>query len=171
VYSASKTKAEKALWAAVESNKPPFQIASVLPSVNYGTRFRETGNSTADWIMSAYNANAVSDIPTENPMSQFPPQYFVNVSDTAKLHVAALIDPACNGERIFGFAAPHTYNEVLAIFRKLEPGKDFGEDVDIGEDLTEVPNKEAEDLLRKHYGHGFVSLEETVKQGIAPVET
>jgi nucleoside-diphosphate-sugar epimerase len=54
VYSASKTEAEKALWAAVESTKPPFQVAAVLPSVNYGTRFRETGNSTADWVIGTY---------------------------------------------------------------------------------------------------------------------
>jgi len=47
----------------------------------------------------------------------------------------------------------------------------LGGDVDEGEDLTEVPNKEAEELLRKHYGRGFVGLEETVKQCIAPVVT
>lgn len=164
VYSASKTEAERALWAAVKSSKPPFQVAAVLPSANYGTRFRETGNSTADWVIGAYTGK-------DRSLSQFPPQYFINVSDDAKLHVAALIDPACNGERIFGFTAPQSYNHLLAVFRRLEPGKDFGQDASIGEDLTQVPNKEAEDLLRKHYGHGFVGLEETVKQCIAPVPT
>jgi nucleoside-diphosphate-sugar epimerase len=164
VYSASKTEAERALWAAVKSTNPSVRVSSVLPSVNYGTRFRETGNSTADWVIGSYTGK-------DRSLSQFPPQYFINVSDDAKLHVAALIDPACNGERIFGFTAPQSYNHLLAVFRKLEPGRDFGVDADIGEDVTEVPNKEAEELLRKHYGHGFVGLEETVKQCIAPVVT
>ena len=164
IYSASKTEAERALWTAVKSTNPPFQVAAVLPAANYGTRFRETGNSTADWVIGTYTGK-------DRSLSQFPPQYFINVSDDAKLHVAALIDPACNGERIFGFTAPQSYNHLLAVFRKLEPGRDFGEDADIGEDVTEVPNKVAEDLLRKHYGHGFVGLEETVKQCIAPVVT
>lgn len=164
VYSASKTEAERALWAAVKSTNPPFQVSAVLPSANYGTRFKEMGNSTADWIIGAYTGK-------DKSLSQFPPQYFVNISDCAKLHVAALIDPACNGERIFAFTAPQGYNHLLAVFRKLEPGKDFGEDVDIGEDLTQVPNKEAEELLRKHYGHGFVNYEETIKQCVSPVVT
>lgn len=164
VYSASKTEAERAFWAAAKSTSPPFQVAAVLPAANYGTRFRETGNSTADWVIGTYTGK-------DRSLSQFPPQYFINVSDDAKLHVAALIDPACNGERIFGFTAPQSYNHLLAVFRKLEPGRDFGQDAEIGEDVTEVPNKEAEELLRKHYGHGFVGLEETVKQCIAPVVT
>lgn len=97
-----------------------------------------------------------------------PPQYFINVRDDAKLHVAALVDPACNGDRIFGFAAPYSWNSILAALRKLEPGKNFGADKDTGEDLSQVPNAEAEALLKKHYGHGFFSLEETIKEGIAP---
>jgi hypothetical protein len=85
--------------------------------------------------------------------------------------VAALVDPACDGERVFAFAAPHGYSDLLAIFRKLEPGRGFGADVDVGEDLARIPNKEAKELLRKHYGHGFVGLEESVKQCLAPVVT
>jgi nucleoside-diphosphate-sugar epimerase len=164
VYSASKTEAEKALWSAVKSSKPPFQVATILPSVNYGTRFRESGNSTSDWLIGAYTGK-------DKSLSQFPPQHYIDVSENAKLHVAALVDPACNGERVFAFASPHRYDDLLAIFRKLEPGRDFGDDVDVGEDLTQVPNEEAEDLLRKHYGHGFVGLEESVKECIAPVVT
>jgi hypothetical protein len=114
--------------------------------------------------MDAYTGKA-------SPLSKFSPRYYINASDNAKLHMAALVDPACNGERVFAFAAPHDYNDLLAIFRKLEPGRDFGEDVDVGEDLTRVPNKEAEELLRKHYGHGFVGLEESVMQCLAPVVT
>jgi hypothetical protein len=50
----------------------------------------------------------------------------------------------------------------------LEPSRQYAEDREMGEDLSEVPNAEAEALLKKHYGHGFVNLEDTIKEGIAP---
>ena len=35
IYSASKTEAEKALWAAVKEDKPRFQVATILPNANF----------------------------------------------------------------------------------------------------------------------------------------
>jgi nucleoside-diphosphate-sugar epimerase len=161
VYAASKTEAEKALWKAVKETNPPFQVATVLPNANFGHRIRATGNSTGDWLLDTYNGK-------ETALANSPPQYFINVRDDAKLHVIALTDPACNGDRIFGFADTYSLNKILAILRKLEPSRQFGEDKEMGEDLSEVPNAEAEALLKKHYGHGFVNLEDTIKEGIAP---
>ena len=162
VYAASKTEAERALWKAVKETNPPFQVATVLPNANFGHRVRATGNSTGDWLQAAYEGK-------ENFLSVMPPQYFINVRDDAKLHVVALADPACNGERIFAFAAPFTWNGLLAVLKKLAPGKDFGEEKEMGEDRSViVPKERAEELLRKHYGHGFTGWEETVKEGIAP---
>ena len=43
----------------------------------------------------------------------------------------------------------------------------FRDDIKVGRDLSEVPNQEAEELLRKHYGHGWTSLEESVKANVA----
>ena len=37
-----------------------------------------------------------------------------------------------------------------------------------GQREDELDIGEAEALLKKHYGHGFVGLEETIKEGIAP---
>jgi len=161
VYAASKTEAERALWKAVKETNPPFQVATVLPNANFGHRVRATGNSTGDWLSETYAGK-------ESFLATMPPQYFINVRDDAKLHVVALADPECNGERIFAFAAPYTWNSLLAVLRKLEPGKDFGEEKDMGEDRSVVPKERAEELLRKHYGHGFTSFEETIKEGIAP---
>lgn len=162
VYSASKIEAERAFWKAIKETNPPFQTAAVLPNANFGTRFKETGNTTADWLLGAYDG-------TDRFLFELPPQYFINTSDDAKLHVIALTDPECNGERIFAFAAPYNINDLLAIFRKLEPGKQFSEDVQSGRDLSEVPNQQAEELLKKHYGHGFTGLEETIRQNLAPI--
>ena len=91
-------------------------------------------------------------------------QYFVDVRDDAKLHVIATIDPACNGQRIFAFTETFTANQILSIFRKLYPNRSFMEDRDDDrKDLSKVPNADAEELLKKHYGHGFVSLEDSIK--------
>jgi len=161
VYAASKTEGERAIWSAVKQTNPPFQVATVLPNANFGTRLKSEGNSTGDWVMDLYNGG--------EKLWNFPPQWYVNVGDDAKLHVAALIDPNCNGQRIFAFAGTYNANEILAMFRKLEPSKKFVEDRPQGQDLSEVPNQDAEDLLRKHYGHGWTGLEETLKQNIGPV--
>jgi len=34
--------------------------------------------------------------------------------------------------------------------------------------VCEVLNADVEELLRKHYGRGFVGFEETMKEGLAP---
>ena len=91
----------------------------------------------------------------------------MNVRDDARLHVIAMIDPACNGDRIFAFDNPFTWDQVLGIFRKLHPNKSFPDDLNDGlEDLSKVPNADAEALLKKHYGHGFIGLEETIRENI-----
>lgn len=75
-----------------------------------------------------------------------------------------MVDPACHGQRIFGFAQPFTANQVLGILRKLYPDKSFIKDRDDSrQDLSKVPNEKAEALLKKHYGHGFTSLEDSIR--------
>ena len=69
------------------------------------------------------------------------------------MHVIALIDPDANGRRLFAFAEPYNWNDILAIFRKQKPEKSFPEDAEgLGRDLSKIPNEFAEELLKKHYG-------------------
>lgn len=159
VYAASKAAAEKALWDAVAKTKPTFQVSAVLPNANFGHLFKPSDNSTGSWITDLYSGK---DYPFDSP-----PQWFVDVRDDAKLHVAALVDPACDGQRIFAYAEPYNWNDILTIFRKLEPGKSFLVDREQGKDLSEVPNGEAEALLKKHYGHGWSGLEESIRENVA----
>ena len=164
VYGASKTQAEKAIWQTARETSPPFQVACVLPNANLGTIIKPGGEaeaSTASWVTGLYSGDT-------SMMDSVPPQYFVDVRDTARLHVIALIDPACNGQRIFAFAAPFNWNDMLDAFRKLRPDKIFPENrEDMGRDLSEVPNEYAEELLKKHYGHGFISFQESIEANIA----
>jgi nucleoside-diphosphate-sugar epimerase len=161
VYAASKTASERALWDAVKNTSPPFQVSAVLPDANFGSLLKQNDSSTGSWIVDFYNG--------QDYLFDLPPQWFVDVTDNAKLHVAALIDPACDGQRIFAFAQPYNWNDILAIFRMLKPNGSFLEDRAQGRNLSEVPNSDAEKLLEKHYSHGWTSLEDSIRQNIGPL--
>lgn len=65
----------------------------------------------------------------------------VNVKDTARLHVAALLDPDVENERILAFAHPFNCNETLACLRRMYPDKKFPEDIeDKSKDLSKLDN-------------------------------
>ncbi|KAK3670124.1 hypothetical protein LTR78_009971 [Recurvomyces mirabilis] len=162
VYGASKSEGERALWKAVKQTNPPFQVASVLPNLNIGEILRPGGAmsaSTGSWVPKLFQGD-------KEPL-YFPPQWYIDVQDTARLHVAALIDPSCNGERIFGFAKPYYWNEILEILRKNFPQKQFPGDINLDKDLSKAPNEDAEALLQKHFGKTWSGLEETVLRNLA----
>jgi hypothetical protein len=85
------------------------------------------------------------------------------VVDDAILHVAALIHPDVKEERVFGFAAPYTWNLFLDTFRKLYPQKQFIPNLpDLGEDLSKVPKERAEQLLKDLGRDGWTSLADSL---------
>ena len=113
----------------------------------------QKSSSTSSWILELlYGDPAAFD--------SFLPQYYIGVRDTAKLHVIALMDPACNGERIFALAEPFNRTNVLAAFPQLFPGKTFPADQEVGRDLSIISTHEAEALPLKHYRKPFTSLKE-----------
>ena len=90
VYSASKAQAEQEVWRFVKEKKPPFVVNAILPDANFGGVFSEQQSaSTSAWITALYNAG--TKFPDD--LEAFPLQWMINVSDTARLHVAAMIDP------------------------------------------------------------------------------
>ena len=122
----------------------------------------------------------------EWPMSMIPPrkcetilkprkiltsceEWYVNVTDVARLHVAALLSPSIRMERVFAFAAPQNWTDVLEILRKLHPDnlvlpqKPENE----GRDLSHVvPSERARQILNDFFGRsGWVSLEESIAEG------
>ena len=99
------------------------------------------------------------------------PEYFIDVRDVARLHVAALLDPSVNNERIFGLAHTFNWTEVYGVLRKLRPNnKKIPQDPENeGQDITVVkPRDRAEGLLKSFFGRpGWTTLEESIKAGIA----
>jgi nucleoside-diphosphate-sugar epimerase len=161
VYAAAKAQAEKAAWKYVEEEKPHYTLNTVLPAANFGPAvvYEKQGHpSTGGWPKSLFEGDLA-------PISSVPPQYYVDVRDTAKLHIAALVDPNTSNERLWGFAEPYNWNSVLAILRKLWPQKKFIDDLqDLGWDETVVPREGAVKALKDVFGQdGFVGLETSLK--------
>ncbi|KAK3067365.1 hypothetical protein LTR53_015810 [Teratosphaeriaceae sp. CCFEE 6253] len=163
-YAASKVEAERAVWRFVGEEQPRFQVATVVPDMNFGRSLQADGpaSSSASWAAGLYEGDSWA--------LSLPPFWFVDVVDDARLHVAALLDPSCAGQRIFAAAEPFNWNDLLRIFRKLRPGKAFMADAEMGRNLSRVPNQEAEALLRKWFGKGWTGLEESVGETIAGLE-
>jgi hypothetical protein len=96
------------------------------------------------------------------------PQQVVDVVDTARLHVAALVNPDFKNERIFGCAAAWNWNDVLAVFRKAYPDKKFLDDMDLGRDVGKWPTERGREILETTFGQAnWTSLEDSVKINVS----
>ncbi|KAL9095037.1 MAG: hypothetical protein Q9165_002639 [Trypethelium subeluteriae] len=166
VYAASKTQAEFELWEFVKKEKPNFELSAVLPNMNTG-RVISVANqghpSTAGFQVQLYNGNV-------DAVLQLAPQYWVDVEDDARLHVAALTRKDTAGERIFAFTAPFNWNDFLAVYRKMFPNKKFVDDIQgLGRDLSKVPNQRAEELLKEMGRPGWTRLEDSLRNNLEGV--
>lgn len=99
------------------------------------------------------------------------PEYFVDVKDTARLHVAGLLDSTIRNERLFAYAAPFNMHDIFDVLRKLRPLNTMMPDAheNEGRDLTEVsPGNRAEQVMKQFFGvKGWTSLEDSIAAGIA----
>lgn len=165
VYGASKTQAEQEVWKFVREQKPGFVLNTVLPNFNMGTILSDQQSaSTGAAVKGVYQTGQLGF------WGEFPPQWMVNVKDTARLHVAALIDPDLVDQRILAFANPFNFNDVLACLRKLYPSKTFPEDIEgLGRDLSKVDNSQGAELLKRFGRDGWTSFEESVKDNVGEV--
>ena len=159
VYGASKTLAEKTMWQFVREEKPAFTLNAVLPNANFGPLLNDkVPASTGDWVRQVYKGEL-------DLVKGLPPQWMVNVQDTARLHVAALLAPDVQNERILAYAQPFNLNDILAELRKAFPGKKFPEDDPKQEkDLSELDNSRGAELLRAFGKEGWTGLEESVRE-------
>jgi hypothetical protein len=80
-----------------------------------------------------------------------------------------LLSPDVINERIFGYAEPFNFNDILAIFRKNFPSRTFQEDwPGLGRDLSIVAPKGRSIELLKKFGRkeGFVTMEQSIMDHI-----
>ncbi|KAE9372099.1 Nadph-dependent carbonyl reductase from Sporobolomyces Salmonicolor [Stipitochalara longipes BDJ] len=161
VYAASKTEAEKAMWKFRDEKKPHFNINSVLPATNFGPVITpDTVSSTAKLVPIIYGGNVKAVLGVL-------PQYYIDVRDTGRLHVAAVKFPEIKNERLFGWVEPYNWNKVLTILREIRPQHQFPEDVPgLGEDMSKVSTVKEEELLRRLGRQGWIKLPQTLEDGL-----
>ncbi|KAF7560766.1 hypothetical protein G7046_g3379 [Stylonectria norvegica] len=167
VYAASKTLAEREAWKFVRERKPAFVLNAVLPNINFGASLDVTNQghpSTSGMVAELFRGNP-------EPLAGLPAQYFVDVQDNALLHVAAAIHPGVESERVFAFAEPVNGDGILAILRRLYPGRTFPDNFQSESDLSDIlPRRRAERLLQDLGKNGWTSLAESVKRNTEDIE-
>ncbi|RDW88391.1 hypothetical protein BP6252_00423 [Coleophoma cylindrospora] len=163
VYGASKAQGEQELWKFMAEKKPGFVANAVLPNANFGPlTFPTQFGSTTTWVFSVYDGNL-------DPVRHVAPQYFVDVRDTARLHVAGLINPDVQNERIFAFTEPFNFSDVMQIIKEIEPDHKLPEetltnDRDLSE-VAEIPR--AIELLKEFGRDGFIPLKQSIIDALA----
>ncbi|QKX61985.1 uncharacterized protein TRUGW13939_09141 [Talaromyces rugulosus] len=164
VYGASKTEGERTAWKWVQENKPGFVFNSVLPNFNTGpTLHPEIGGSTMSMIRSLLKGDDMF-------VKMIPPQYYIDVRDCARLHVAALLDTSIKDERIFGFVHEFNWTDVITLLRALRPDNKLIPDPPTNErrDRSLVKSKvRAEQILHFFSGRAWTGFNASVEAGIA----
>ncbi|KAL5338927.1 hypothetical protein BJX70DRAFT_408387 [Aspergillus crustosus] len=162
VYAASKLLVEQAVRKWVGLNPGRLEVNYVLPATNFGPALHKDHPGSQPWRW----PNALYK---NHPERIFiPSQYYIDVRDTARLHMAALLMPTLTDSRIFGFAGVYTINRLLGVLRKLYPNKEFSQDIpdEAVNLMVAPPAAEAEDLLKSMGRKGWVELEDTVRENL-----
>ncbi|KAK5057464.1 hypothetical protein LTR84_011464 [Exophiala bonariae] len=171
-YEASKTEAEQAVWKFHNENRskrPDLVVNAVLPNLIFGRAIDPIGQgirSSAGFVAALWNGNktAIHDA--------IPSQYFVDVEDTALLHVAAGLLPSVKDQRIFAFADRFNWDAVLDVMRTLEPGRNLPDNFSGGRDPNEIePRAKAENLLKVLGRPGWTSLRDSVAANVLNAST
>ena len=116
--SAMQVSSEKAAWQWIFDHNPSFTLTTILPAVNFGRSVSGDWKATALWPKMAMEGDFAF-------IRYVPSQYFVDVVDTAKLYLGAVLHPELQRERIFGVSQLYTWNGV----RRVLPSKALGDDI------------------------------------------
>ncbi|PKK49054.1 hypothetical protein CI102_6503 [Trichoderma harzianum] len=164
LYGASKARGEQEAFAWMREHKPAFSFNTVVPNVNFGTAISPEN-------MSYLSTSAVIDAAVKgypSAPSILPPQWYVDVEDTALLHLGALTLDDVNGERLLAFAGKYSWTQILEILHKRYPDKVKLKSVDEPVvDAGEVDNERSIEVLKKMgKKEGFTSLEDTLVKAV-----
>jgi hypothetical protein len=134
-----------------------------LPSVNIGSVLSSKQSGSTAGLINGLKAG--DEMSTKILRDLTPPTYMVNVEDTARLHIAALVEEDVRGERLFAFAEPINYSSIVSALKKVDPSKTEYPALpeNEGRDLSTVSTGRAEELLRRAGRSGFIGLEESLR--------
>ncbi|KAJ6155239.1 hypothetical protein N7470_005805 [Penicillium chermesinum] len=155
IYTVCKTEGERQSWKWVEENKPHFILNT------FGrTLHPEIGSSGHKFIRDLLKGDTF-------PFKVLPLQaWYIDVEDSARLHVIALLSSEVKSERLFGAAAPMTWADVIPIIRKTEPTNKLIPDPPESENPSSgevVPAARAEGLIRSFFDRpGWTTLDQSI---------
>ncbi|KAK8162335.1 hypothetical protein BKA80DRAFT_203522 [Phyllosticta citrichinensis] len=178
VYGAAKVATEKVMWKFVEERKPAFVCNSVLPASTFGRLLspEHQGTPSSTQFVAAlfkgdmqFLAHMTSLIKccTWRPLN--PPVFgYSDNDDVAYLHLAGLIHPDVQGERLWAYDKSCHWNDLLAVFRKNFPGRQFVDDVTgVFRDLAEnQPAQRSNEILRNFGRPGLAEMEDIIVKWI-----
>ncbi|KAF4551701.1 NAD dependent epimerase/dehydratase-like protein 1 [Elsinoe fawcettii] len=166
VYAASKVEVERALNAWKKENNASIVINSINPNANLGPVLQPQHQgypTTAGWTKNIWDG--------KYDQLKRVPEHFINVVDDAKLHVIALSNPDLSGRRLLGMVAPSPVSKIVEILRKAYPDRKFDDFEDDGKELcVNAEADKVEAILKDAYGHGYTSLEDSVKASVADLK-
>uniref|UniRef100_A0A0D2XKU0 NAD-dependent epimerase/dehydratase domain-containing protein n=1 Tax=Fusarium oxysporum (strain Fo5176) TaxID=660025 RepID=A0A0D2XKU0_FUSOF len=172
VYTSSSTAAvfpEAEVPVIVDSNTWNDKALSILQNsasapecTNFGKSldWKHQGYpSTSGFIRALWSGTALDSLTNASP------QYFIDVQDDAKLHVAATLLSDVQGERIFPWAETWNLDQILGILRAQNPDRTFVKDFQAMRYLADIekPRLRCIQLLQALGEPGFTSLEESIR--------
>jgi len=161
VYAAAKTEGERAVWKWVKEKKPSFQVNTILPDLVLGEIINTNSDgSTAGMVNKIVTDGDVSAV---NPFV-IAPSFYVDVKDTARIHVAALVEPDVQNERLWALAGAFSLNEIFGILRSFPNNSKIPADMQgFGEPTKiQVDNSRSTELLKRQGRPGWASLKDTL---------
>ncbi|KAJ5384891.1 NAD-dependent epimerase/dehydratase [Penicillium concentricum] len=164
-YTTAKALAERAAWDFMKSNKPNFDLATIMPPMVYGPNINATASlaklntSSSDIYRLISSQTKSSD---EVPQNMF--WSFVDVRDVSKAHLRAYEVPEAGGERFFVCTGNFTYQQFVDALRERIP--EIQDRVPIGKPGTgavpssvyTIDNTKSQEVL----GIQYHALEDTV---------
>ncbi|RFU76495.1 nad dependent epimerase dehydratase family [Trichoderma arundinaceum] len=164
LYGASKARGEQEAFAWMRKHKPAISFNTVVPNVNFGIAV--SPESMSYRITSAVLDAVVKGYPAAP--SILPPQWYVDVEDTALLHLGALTLDDVSDERLPAFAGKYSWTQVLEILHRRYLQKILLKLVDEPlMDAGEVDNERSIQVLKKMgKEEGFTSLEDTLVKAV-----
>lgn len=93
----------------------------------------------------------------------------MNVKDVAVLHVAGILDKDSKEERIQAWAAPFSWNDVLAVMRRLYPSRKFIGDFPESPIITAAADDAVPLRLLKRWAQqdGWKGLEDSIRENLS----
>ncbi len=160
-FMAVKTKLEKAVWDWISREKPGYAFNTFLLDTVTGPIFdpKNQPGSTAGWVRWVYDGQNLE------MLGGIMPQFYIDGRDAGKLYVAALAT-GLSGARVYGCAGNYSWYKILEILKGLYPEKDFADMPDPGENKAIVASETPRKLLKVLGQERYISLEESVKDGI-----